>query len=108
MYKIRFGIIAGLVFGILDVIPMFWMAIPDPAFAMMGALINRFAIGFIIPTINLPIVGWLRGLFVSILLSLPDAIITGVFAPIMGFGIVGGLIIGILVDRSEKFHNSQT
>jgi hypothetical protein len=40
--------------------------------------------------------GWLISLTIGILLSLPPAIITKVFAPILGIGAVGGVIIGLI------------
>jgi MFS family permease len=102
MKKIRFAVFAGLIFGILDIIPMLWMDIPNRWLAIAGAFCNRFAIGFLIPIVQLPVTGWFRGLIVGFLLSLPDAIITGAIAPIMGFGIVGGVVIGYLTERFEK------
>ena len=100
----RTGLIAGLIFGVIDIIPMFFMEIPDRTIAIIGAFINRFAIGFLIPNTNLPFSGWLKGLFLGLLLSLPDAIITGAYGPILGFGIVGGTIIGYAVDK--KVHKA--
>jgi hypothetical protein len=99
MSRIKTGIISGLAFGIIDIIPMFFMVISDRNLAIIGAFINRFAIGFIIPNIILPLPGWVTGLLVGLLLSLPDAIITGVYGPILGFGIIGGTLIGLLVNR---------
>jgi hypothetical protein len=55
--RIRFAITAGIIFGILDIIPMLWMDIPDRRLAMAGAFCNRFAIGFLIPIIQLPVAG---------------------------------------------------
>ena len=95
------GLIAGLIFGVIDIIPMFFMEIPNNTIAIIGAFINRFAIGFLIPITNLPFPGWLKGLFLGLLLSLPDAIITGAYSPILGFGIVGGTFIGYIVDRKN-------
>ncbi len=101
MAKWKVGLIAGLMFGVIDIIPMYFMDLSNKYVAMTGAFINRFAIGFLIPITNLPISGWLRGLLIGLLLSLPDAVITGVYGPILGFGIVGGIIIGYLVDRKK-------
>jgi len=42
---------------------------------------------------------WLQGLIIGLLFSLPDAIITGAFVPIIGTGIVGGLIVGIITKK---------
>jgi hypothetical protein len=106
MNRIRFGLIAGLAFGILDILPMFAMELPDRTLAIAGAFVSRFAIGFLIPNVSLPTTGVIRGLIVSVLVSLPDAIITRAYGPIMGFGIAGGIIIGYLAERSEKKHGN--
>jgi hypothetical protein len=39
------------------------------------------------------------GLIFGVLLSLPDAIITKAFAPILILGAVGGTIIGLIVGK---------
>lgn len=101
MSRIKTGVIAGLAFGIIDVIPMFFMDISNRDLAIAGAFINRFAIGFIIPNISLPLRGWAIGLLIGLLLSLPDAIITGVYGPILGFGIIGGIVIGLLANLKK-------
>ena len=101
--SIKNGIIAGLIFGLLDIIPMFFMeGFEDRNSAIVGAFINRFAIGLFIFTVNFPINGWLRGIIVGLLLSLSDAIITKAYLPILGIGIIGGLIIGFI---QQKFEN---
>ncbi|MEO7292746.1 MAG: hypothetical protein ABIW34_06570 [Ginsengibacter sp.] len=96
MTNITKGIIAGLTFGILSIIPMFFLTFDDKTKAMTGSFINRFAIGFIIFNMDLPISGWTKGLFVGLILSLPDAIITGSYKPILGLGVIGGIICGLL------------
>jgi hypothetical protein len=101
MSRIKTGIIAGIAFGIIDIIPMFFMNIPDRNLAITGAFINRFAIGFIIPNTTLPFPGWATGFLIGLLLSLPDAIITGVYGPILGFGIIGGIVVGFLVNQKK-------
>jgi len=72
---------------------------PDKRAALLGAFLNRFAIGLLIPLVHLGIAGWLLGLGLGILLSLPDAIITKAVAPIIGVGAIGGTIIGWLVSH---------
>lgn len=96
MDNITKGIIAGLVFGIASIIPMFFMEFEDKKKAIVASFINRFSIGFIIFNIDLPITGWLKGLIIGSVLSLPDALITKAFKPIMGLGIIGGIICGLL------------
>jgi hypothetical protein len=43
MKKIKYGIVAGLVFAIVDIIPMLFIEMPDRRMAFIGAFINRFA-----------------------------------------------------------------
>lgn len=99
MNKLLSGTIAGLVFGILDVLLMIPLPISNKSTAMLGSFINRFAIGFLIVNTNIPVSPWLKGLFIGLLLSLPDAIITKNYVPILGIGIVGGIIIGFVVGK---------
>lgn len=98
MSKTIFGLIAGLVFGALDVALMLPMSFPDKATALLGAFTSRFAIGFVIGCVQLPSwPGWLVGLLFGLLISLPDAIITHKYIPILVFGGIGGLVIGGLI-----------
>ena len=99
MAKLPLGILCGLIFGGVDVALMIPLSFPDKRAAMLGAFIARFALGFVICNIKLPWPGWLAGLLLGILLSLPDAIITKAFAPILASGAVGGLIIGWIAAR---------
>ena len=88
--------LCGLIFGLLTVAMMLPMSFPDKRAALLGAFFNRFAIGFVVVLIDIPCSGWLIGLTIGILLSLPPAIITKVYIPILGIGAVGGLIIGLI------------
>jgi hypothetical protein len=99
MSRISLGVICGLIFGGVDVALMIPMSFPDKRAALLGAFIARFALGFVICNIRLPWPGWLVGLLIGILMSLPDAIITKAMAPILGSGAVGGLIIGWIAGR---------
>jgi hypothetical protein len=97
--RLLLGVICGLAFGIVDVGLMLPMSFPDKRAAITAAFIARFGIGFAIGAARLPWPGWLIGLCFGLLLSVPDAIITKSYAPIIGFGALGGTIIGILVGR---------
>src|SRR5436309_384216 len=99
MSRIYLGVICGLVFGGLDVALMIPLNFPDKRAAMLGAFIARFGLGFVICNIKLPWPGWIVGIFLGILLSLPDAIITKAMAPILASGAIGGLIIGIIAAK---------
>jgi hypothetical protein len=97
MSKIGWGAVAGLIFGAVSAGLMIPMRFPDKRAALLGAFFNRFAIGFVIGCVRLPWPGWAVGLFFGVLLSLPDAIITKAFAPILILGAIGGAVIGGLL-----------
>ena len=99
MPRVMLGAICGLVYGALSAASMVPLAFSDKTAALTGAFINRFAIGFVIGAARLPMPSWAQGLLFGILLSLPDAIITKAYAPILILGAVGGLIIGLIVGK---------
>ena len=95
MSRLLVALLCGLIFGAVDVALMLPMSFPDKRTALLAAFFSRFAIGFVIPLINLPAwPGWVIGLVIGVLLSLPDAVITKTYGPILLSGAVGGLIIG--------------
>ena len=59
---------------------------------------SRILLGMICGLV-LPLPSWDQGLIFGILLSLPDAIITKTYAPILILGAVGGVIIGLIVGK---------
>jgi hypothetical protein len=97
MSKILLGIICGIVFGGISMATMIPLKLEDKRAAMAGAFVNRFSIGFVIGATNLPLAGWLNGMVFGALLSLPDAIITKAWIPIMTLGVIGGLVIGAVI-----------
>jgi hypothetical protein len=98
MSKVILGLIAGIVFGALDVALMLPMSFPDKRAALLGAFSSRFAIGFVVGSVQFPgWPGWLVGLLFGLLISVPDAIITHKYVPILILGGIGGLIIGGLI-----------
>jgi hypothetical protein len=97
MSRILLGIICGIVFGIIAVATMIPLKFEDKRAAMSGAFVNRFAVGFVIGATNLPLPMWASGLLFGLLLSLPDAIITKAWVPILTIGAVGGVVIGIVI-----------
>ena len=102
MDRLTLGCVCGLVFGAIAAGSMLPMQFPNKTAAISAAFINRFAIGFVIGAARLPWPGWALGLCVALLLSVPDAIITKAYAPILGMGAVGGTIIGWLVERFAR------
>jgi hypothetical protein len=99
MSRITLGVICGLVFGAVDIGIMLPMNFHDKRAAITAAFIARFAIGFVIGAARLPWPGWAVGLFFGLLLSIPDAIITKAYAPIIGMGAIGGTISGVIIGR---------
>src|SRR3954464_8287407 len=93
---------SGLLFGAVAVALMWPMQFPDKRTALLGAFASRFAIGFTIGCVELPWAGWLTGLLFGFLLSLPDAIVTKAYAPILVVGAVGGLLIGGICQGWEE------
>jgi hypothetical protein len=88
------GVVAGLIFGAVSAALMWPMAFPDKRAAISAAFIERFAIGLVIGCVDLPWPGWVTGTVFGVLLSVPSAIITKAYKPILIMGTVGGLIIG--------------
>jgi hypothetical protein len=97
MSNAEWGVIAGLGFGAVSVGMMLPMSFPDKRAALLGAFSDRFAIGLVIGCVRLPWPGWAVGLLFGLLLSLPSAIITKAYLPILVIGGIGGLVIGGLI-----------
>lgn len=99
MNNVIFGIIAGIIFGIISVlimIPLKFENSSERRDAMAGAFVDRFMIGFIIPNFVLGINPIISGALLGFGLSLPSAIISKTYAPLLVIGTVGGIIIGYL------------
>jgi hypothetical protein len=99
MSRLILGVICGLAFGILDVLIMIPLKFEDKTKkteAMVGAFLERFMLGFIIPNINLGIHPAVTGLFLGLGFSVPTAIITRTYVPIIGIGVIGGVIVGFV------------
>jgi hypothetical protein len=92
-----FSLLAGIIFGALAVVLMLPMQFPNKRTALMAAFASRFAIGFLVPLVGLPIAGLLKGALIGFLVSLPDAILTRAYIPILVVGAVGGAFIGWVV-----------
>ena len=99
MSRLLLGTLCGLAYGALSAASMIPLTFEDKAAALTGAFLNRFAIGFVVGAARLPLPNWASGLIFGILLSLPDAIITKAFAPILILGAIGGTAIGWIVGK---------
>jgi hypothetical protein len=99
MSSLSVGLLGGLIFGIVAVLSMLPLEFPDKRAALTAAFLNRFAIGVAIGAAQLAWPGWTVGLMFGLLLSVPDAIITRAWIPIIGMGAVGGVLIGLAVSH---------
>jgi hypothetical protein len=99
MSPVVLGVIGGLAFGIVDVLLMLPMQFPDKRTALTAAFASRFAIGFLIPLCKLPLPWFVSGAVVGLLISIPDAIITKAYVPILVSGVVGGALLGWIAGR---------
>ncbi|MBA2285705.1 MAG: hypothetical protein H0W02_09490 [Ktedonobacteraceae bacterium] len=99
MNRLELGFILGLIFGILDVIAVYPQKRSDKTRAMIGAFTLRFITGILIGATTLPTFRWLQGLLIGLMVSLPTAIATRIYVPILATGIIGGAIIGFVIGQ---------
>ncbi len=106
MSPLVLGILCGLVFGLLAAASMMRMDFPDRRAALLGAFINRSAIGFGIGAavgspqlVTLNLSPWAVGMAFGFILSASDAVITKAYVPILTLGTIGGGVIGWIVGR---------
>ena len=93
------GIIAGIVYAIVTVAIMLPIKMEDKNAALIASFISRFAIGLLIAVAALPGPGWLAGVVIGLLLSLPQAVLTRMYGPLLGNGIIGGAIVGFVLNH---------
>src|SRR5919206_394114 len=96
MNPIVLALICGVAFGGVAVALMLPMSFPNKRTALVAAFASRFAIGFLIPLVALPVAGFVKGALIGFLISLPDAVVTKAYAPILTVGVIGGAIIGYI------------
>ena len=106
MPRLLLGLLSGLVFGTLAAASMLPLQFPDKRAALTGAFLSRFAVGLLTGAMvgspqlaRLGAPAWSVGLAVGLLVSVPDAVITKMYAPIIGIGAVGGAVIGWAIGR---------
>ena len=101
MSAVILGLICGLAFGIIDVLVMLPIKVENKRKrieALTGAFIERFMLGFIIPNVSISIHPIAIGAILGLGFSVPTAIITRAYAPIIVIGVVGGAIIGLVTN----------
>ena len=99
MDRVRLGVTLGVAFGVADVLLMLPLSFPDKRAALLGAFCARFALGFFSATVRLPVPPVAAGVLVGLVTSLPDAIITKAYVPIMATGVIFGAVAGWIVGR---------
>jgi hypothetical protein len=92
--RILLGILLGLAAGVVDVLLMLPMKFSDKPTALTAAFSSRFAIGFLAANVTLPAHQVLAGALVGLLVSIPDAIITKSYVPIIVTGLIFGALAG--------------
>ena len=99
MNRVVLGTLLGLGVGVTDVLLMLPLQFPDRTAALLGAFCARFALGFFTATTRLPLPPMWAGLVIGLLTSVPDAIITKAYAPILITGVLFGAVSGWIVGR---------
>lgn len=94
MRRTTLGVLLGVVVGAVDVGLMLPLSFPDKATALTAAFCSRFAIGFLAANVTLPCHQALAGELVGLLVSIPDALTTKAYAPILITGLVFGALSG--------------
>jgi hypothetical protein len=104
--RLALGLLAGLLYGALSAASMLPLEFPDKRAPLLGASLNRLAIGIVIGAVveapqldALRLPPWMIGLAMGVLLSAADAVLTKAYAPILLLGALGGAVIGWLVGR---------
>jgi hypothetical protein len=94
MPRLELGLLLGLAAGAIDLLIMLPMRFPDKRTALMAAFSSRFAIGFLAANVSLPGGPIVSGAVVGLLVSIPDAILTKAYAPVILIGVLFGSLAG--------------
>ena len=106
MSRATLGVVLGLVIGTLDVLLMLPMDFPDKTTALLGAFTSRFALGFFAATTSLTLPPAASGIVIGVLTSIPDAVVTKAYVPILVTGLIFGAIAGWIAGRWGTSGNS--
>lgn len=108
MRKIYFGILLGILAGIIDLIPMLFQNLTWDA--NLSAFSLWIISGFLIATSNLKIKGAIKGILISFLVLIPSAFIIAWkepinLLPIAIMTLILGGILGLLIDKFRTLTN---
>lgn len=91
--------ILGLAIGIADALLMLPLSFPDKRTALLAAVSSRFSLGFFAATINVRMSPTAAGVLVGLLTSIPDAIVTKAYTPILVTGVIFGITASLAAER---------
>lgn len=105
MKKIGFGILGGMVAGIIDVIPMILQKLTWDA--NVSAFVMWIVVGFFIAVTDVKIHPAVKGMLIAFLVLLPSAILIGwsepfSLLPIALMTSILGALLGLLIPRFAK------
>ncbi len=105
MDRIHLGILLGAIAGIIDVIPMLLQNLTWDA--NLSAFSFWIVAGFFIAVSEIKISGALKGVFVSLVLLIPLAVIIGwkepiSLMPILVMNLILGSLLGTFIDKYNK------
>jgi hypothetical protein len=98
MNNILIALLIGLIAGLIDVIPMIIQKLDKTS--CISAFIHYFVLGFIIPFVNWDLAPWIKGMSISLLMSIPVMVIVfskdkKAIVPMIIFAVILGAGIGI-------------
>jgi hypothetical protein len=100
--RILKALIIGVVAGIIDMVPMFIQGLD--IFSDLAAFTHWLVLGLIIPFINWPLQGWIKGIVAGLLMAVPTVLMVlpvnrlAVF-PITLFSIILGAAVGFVGEK---------
>ena len=98
MNNIVIALLIGFIAGLIDVIPMIIQKLDKTS--CISAFIHYFVLGFIIPFVNWDLAPWIKGMIISLLMSIPVMVIVfskdkKAILPMIIFAVILGAGIGI-------------
>jgi hypothetical protein len=98
---ILLGVIAGVVFALLEVVLVLlgqWPGAREEFSVLVASAVNRFATGLFIPNVDLGMPLWVTGIVIGIVLALPIAAVGRRTVGPLGLGAVGGITIAAVAE----------
>lgn len=100
----RFALTAGFACAAVDtalMVPLTFSTPRDKRVAMTAAFLERFVLGLSIGPVTRALggPGLLTGPAFALVASVPTALITRSWAPVLGLGVVNGLAVGVAYDQ---------